>query len=681
MGQNTTLFNSVANYNVHFLNPKASLQYFDGEKRPQQNATNFTDMFEDIRDTAPKFLTHLIQINSAVLGKEKTKSILKEAAIHEDSSPILKDIIEKCDLDALTDYYITLYNDKLERIENLYNEAEDILDLWVEEHKGSAKIYDFPAFQDFFLKHPLNKTGAPLDKDHGADERYALETPLFRICLKSPYSALSKLFSDYKSPDTPDAPFKKELLTDIQRARIVSPDANVYGYIREASHFNKDGLLTKNSADNIGATLEDNRLVAPKKMTGHRVFFQKFNLPTDRSNRGSMVELQILPKSIMDVNDITHILMDKADDLLNVPHPSLTSRIHANFLYNLCSVLHRRCAEIGGFNKLVGAGLAPVETILNMMHNDQRPEVTSAVLSTEIAVENILLDIRNGRDISNDTETLLETAEAAVKKSIKNWRSSEGGIYNLLSQLDDRIELIIGDKTKHSAKDQREAEILQVAKRLIYDQVSDTNILPPLHVTNNTSANTDSLKNLLASTDPAEREAAEKLVQITETTTINVILGYTPNASRIISHVLGLVNAECLRNAPDKRALSEALNKYAVNTHTADDTAQEHYEHLLNRKRNIEYYANQLSNSTGSIDHYIGIQRDIFGNINTAVEYKGGNLRHIDTQRLKNMFAHSYERIQDPVNIVPAEVRKEIAKKVVRHSYKTEVDAPPPAAP
>ena len=140
MGQNTTLFNSVANYNVHFLNPKASLQYFDGEKRPQQNATNFTDMFEDIRDTAPKFLTHLVQINSAVLGKEKTKSILKEAAIHEDSSPLLKDIIERCDLDALTDYYITLYNDKLERIESLYNEAEDILDLWIEEQRQSKAL-------------------------------------------------------------------------------------------------------------------------------------------------------------------------------------------------------------------------------------------------------------------------------------------------------------------------------------------------------------------------------------------------------------------------------------------------------------------------------------------------------------------------------------------------------------
>ena len=675
MAYKTPLFNNIADYNVHFLNPKATLQYFDGEKRPQQNAKRFSDMFQDIGETAPKFIQHLIKINRNVLGEDRTIDALKAAALSDESAGTLQEFIAQSDLKTLSGYLCQLYSDKIDRIAQLYTEAEDILDDWTAEHAGTAKLYDFPAFQDYFLKHPRNSTAAPLDKDHGADDRYALETPLFRICVKSPYSAFSKLFADYADKNNLQQPFKKELLTDLQRARIVCPDQNIYAFMKEASHYSKNGLLHKNSADNMGAVLEDNRLVAPKKMTGHRVFFQKFSLPTDNTTRGSLVELQILPQSIMNVNDLTHILMDKADDLLNVPSPSLEARIHANFLYNLCSLTHRRCAQIGGFNKLVAEELDPKETILNMMHNDQRAEVTSAVLACEIALEDILVDTRNGQDISDNTINLLNCAEQAVKKSVKNWQSSEGNIYKLLAQIDARIDLV--SSVKASKKDEREAQLLSETKRLIYDQVSDTNILPPLNVTDKTSADITALKEILTGDDDGLSDTAQKLISLTENMTTEIILGHTPDASRIIFTSLGLANAECVKNAPDKHALMQALNKSAVDSAAiADAQRQEHYENLLNRKRNIEYYANELSRDNDSIHHYIGIQRDIFGNINTAIEYKEGQTRQIDTQRLKNMFAHSYERVKDPIETIPENIRKDIARRIVRFAFAPDADSP-----
>ena len=669
MGTKKQLFNIAADYSPHFMNQEANLAFHEGESRPQQTAQRFDEMFQDIQETSDKFVQHLFDVSRTVLGEKRLKAALKEIAITPDTPQALQDAINSYELDQLIPFISASYQSKIEDLKDSYVMAEAVLDDWVEQHKDTERIYSFPAFQDFYLQHPLNTTNEPLAKDHGNDDRYAIEGPLCRICLKSPYSAFSKLFSDYKSPETPETPFKKELLTDIQRARITCPDQKIYEYIKIASHHNPSSALRANSADNMGAILEDNRLVAPKKMTGHRVFFQKFALPTDSTDRGSVVELQILPQSILDSNDITHILMDKADDLLNVPAPSLSARIHANFLYNMCSFIHRRCAEYGGFQRLVGEGLDPNETIHKMMLDDQRAEVYSAAFGVENKVEDILLSIRNGDDYSDETEELLEQVEQAVHKSVTNWSRSKIQIYDLFRQIDARIELISGDDTKKSAKDLREASILCDVQRLIYDQAQDTNIFTNLRLPRNASDDTDNLMELMQA-DPDLALSVQNLVQATEAQTTSVILGHSPSAAPLIAHSLGIVNQELIKVAPDKRALSQALNKSASNpSQSGSSLNNDTYGNLLNRKRNIEFYSNALSkNKDPNANNYIGVQRDIFGNINMAVQFKNDELIRLDMQTLKDKFAHSYERVGHSHEDVPSDIRKKIGQKIFRFS-------------
>jgi hypothetical protein len=672
MQKKPNIFNSAAEYSAHFVNPDAQLAFFEGEHKPAQAATRFSDMLQDIEDTAPKFIRHLIALNQHVIGDKKTLAALQETALGKNPSEDFKTQIESYSLDELTRYISYSYSDKITQLKDDYITSEDILDQWSAQHKGTKKIYDFPAFQDYYLKHPLNLRGTPLEKDHGNDDRFAIDSPIFRVCLKSPYSAYSKLFSDYKSPKTPDTPFKKELLTDIQRARIACPDQQVYNFIKAASHHNPASLTHQNSAQNMGAVLEDNRLVAPKKMTGHRVFFQKFALPTDHSERGALVELQILPQSIMDANDITHILMDKADDLLNVPTPSLNARIHASFLYNICSYIHKNCAESGGFQKLVGEGLDPHETVLNMMLSDQRPETLSAAITVQNTAQNILKAIKSGRNCDELNQIFLKQIEFAANKSVANWGSTESNIHSLFKQIDARIDLLIGSETKVSSKDYREASILREVQGLIYDQAMDTNMFPHLQPPSAECKNSHELKAILIQ-HPELTDAVTQLITVTEQQTIGIVLGHTPQAAPIIYHCLGLVNQELMSQAPDKKALTQALNKSASQQRSQGSAAgsesdNDPYQSIFNRKRKVEYYHNTLSRKDASYDNIIGVQRDIFGNINVAVEFKNGRIKKLDMPSLKNKFAHSFVRVNDPANDIPESVRKDIAKRVVRFS-------------
>jgi|TARA_R110002126_G_scaffold13118_3_gene56841 hypothetical protein len=673
MSKKPNIFNSAAEYSAHFINPDAQLSLFEGEYKPAQAATRFSDMLQDIEDTAPKFISHLIAINQQVLGEKKTLSALQETVLGEDSSEGFKEQIEALSFDQLIQYACFSYSDIVEQIKNDYITSEEILDQWSALNKGSPQIYDFPAFQDYYLKHPLNTRAIPLEKDHGNDSRFAIDGPLFRICVKSPYSAYSKLFSDYKSPKTPETPFRKDLLTDIQRARIACPDQQVYDFIKVASHHNPSSLTRQNSAQNIGAVLEDNRLVAPKKMTGHRVFFQKLTLPTDKSERGSLVELQILPQSIMDANDITHILMDKADDLLNVPAPSLNARFHASFLYNMCSYIHKSCAEDGGFQKLVGEGLDPHETVLNMMLSDQRPDTLSAVITVQNTAQDILKAIKNGQSCEEINEVFLEQIEFAAYKSVANWADAETNIQNLFNQIDDRIHLLIGTDTKISSKDYREASILMEIQGLIHDQAMDTNIFPHLKPPSTKCKGTRELKTMLIK-QPGLKEAVEQLVAITQQQTMDIVLGHTPKATPIIYHCLGLVNQELMTQAPDKKALSQALNKSAswYNSQASADSADhesDQYHGIFNRKRNVEFYRNTASRKDAAYDNFIGVQRDIFGNINVAVEFKDGRMKQLDMPSLKDKFAHSFVRLLDPAADMPESIRKDITKRIVNLSF------------
>ncbi len=664
-------FNSAAEHSAHFINTNGQLISFEGAQKPAQAAHNFTDMLQDIAQTAPKFIRHIIALNQSVLGTKKTQDILQQSIIADSQSEALKAQIAAYDLNEITAYLCYSYSDKITHLTQNYATAEQILDQWTALHKNTAKIYDFPAFQDYYLKHPLNVSGAPLEKDHGNDDRFALETPLFRACLKSPYSSYSKLFSDYKSPQTPDAPFKKELLTDMQRARIVCPDQQVYDFIKNASHHNPNSAIHQNSDQNLGATLEDNRIIAPKKMTGHRVFFQKFALPTDDTQRGSLVELQILPQSIMDANDVTHVLMDKADDLLNVPRPTLTARFHANFLYNICSYIHRNCAENGGFQNAANEGLVPRETVLNMMLSDQRPETLSAALTVQNTAQTILNATKNGINCEELNETLLEQIEFAANKAVKNWTQAESSIHALAEQIDQRIELIIGNKTKVSPKSCREASILKEVQGLIYDQAIDTNIYPNLKHTHANTQRTTELNSLFIA-HPELTDSIVQLVDVTEQQTMNAILGHKPNASPIIYHCLGLVNQELMNQSPDKKALSQALNRSATHsgtqpyTQSRDDTEQN--QNILSRKRNIEYYRNSHSGKDTKNENYIGVQRDIFGNINVAVEFKNGHIKRLDMPKLKNKFSHSFVPVTAPSYDMPESIRKDIAKRIVKFS-------------
>lgn len=669
-------FNNAAIAAPHFMNPEADLVTHDGEIRPQQKATNFADMFQDIYETSDKFVRHIIDVHQNVAGEEKLRESLLEIALRPDTPDNTAKTIEAYSTDELTDYVCLLYGQKIYDLEEKYTQAENILDDWIQQNKGQDKVYDFPAFLEFHIKHPDNIYAEPLAADHGNDERYALENQLCRICLKSPYSAFSKLFSDYKSPETPDTPFKKELLTDIQRARIVCPDQHVYEYIKQATHHNPKSALRRNSADGMGAILEDNRLVAPKRMTGHRVLFQKFALPTDSTERGSVVEMQILPQSIMDANDITHIIMDKADDLLNVPDPDVEARIYANFLYNMCSFIHRRCAEHGGFQRLVGEGFDPNETIHRMMLEDQRPEIYSAVFQVEKTIEEMLADIRNGRDYEGRMPLLLLNIDSAVEKAVSTWKKSEDQIQQLFDQIDARIDLIAGPNAKTSAKDHREASLLKDVQRLIYEQAMDTNIFEHLKPPANASDNTDNLMDIIVA-HPELCEMVENLVEQTESLTTSVILGHPPNVSSITAHCLGLVNQELIASTTDKKALTQALNKQASQSRL-DDIANAYNEttkNLLDRRRQIEFYGSALTPQKGQSENaYVGIQRDIFGNINLAVEYKNGDLKQLDMQKLKDKFQKSYEKIDNPAQNVPDDIRKKIGQKMFRFSQIAERD-------
>lgn len=671
MSKAPNTFNSVAEHSVHFINPDAQLSSFEGTRKPAQEASRLAEILQDITETAPKFIRHLVSLNQTVLGEKKTLEVLQAYILENSGSEALKAQICTYDLEEITQYLCYSYSDKIQQIKDSYAISEEILDQWTAQHKNTAKIYDFPAFQDYYLKHPLNVSGAPLEKDHGNDDRFALENPLFRVCLKSPYSSYSKLFSDYKSPRTPETPFKKELLTDMQRARIVCPDQQVYDFIKNASHHNPNSITHENSAHNLGATLEDNRIVAPKKMTGHRVFFQKFALPTDSTGRGALVELQILPQSIMDANNVTHILMDKADDLLNVPRPSLSARFHAHFLYNICSYIHKKCAENGGFQQFVDKKREPNETVLNMMLADQRPETLSAVLTVQNTAQDILKATKNGMDCSALNEILLEQIAFASNKAVQNWTSTENNIHALSEQIDQRIELILGQKTKVSPKNCREASLLTDVQNLIYDQAIDTNIFPNLK-SKSTQAPRSSELSALFITHPELTDKIIQLVAVTEQQTMDVILGHKPNANSIIYHCLGLVNQELMNQSPDKKALSQALNKSASHRpnlpygYGSNDTMQ--YHDILNRKRNVEYYYNSHSGNGAKNDNYIGVQRDIFGNINVAVEFKNGHIKQLDMPKLKNKFAHSFVPVSDPSQDIPESIRKDIAKRIVKFS-------------
>ena len=670
MPKKSYIFNVSAEQNAHFVNPDAHMIHFDSEDKPAQRALTFTDMFQDISESAPLFIQHLVQINTQVYGEQRTLEGLKEIALRPNSSEYLAERIDTFDLKEASAYLGQLYRLKTEAIKASYVTAETILDEWTASYKSTAKLYDFPAFQDYYLKHPLNLNREPLEKDNGSDDSFSIEGSLFRICIKSPYSAFSKIFSDYKSPDTPDTPFHKEFLTDLQRARIASADSQIHDFIRAASHHNPRSAIHDNSAQNIGATLEDNRLIAPKKMTGHRVFFQKFALPTSSTERGSIVELQILPQSIMNVNDITHILMDKADELLNVSEATLEERIEANFLYNLCNLIHKECAEMGGFQKLVGEGFEPETNILNMMKADQRQVVNTHAHIIQGTVTTILNRIKNGKDYSNQTTELLNQAHNAATKSVAIWRQAEEPLNQIFETLDKRIEALTNNQQKHSSKDYREATILQDAKRLLYEQVMDTNMFPELKPSPIRLTDTRPLYSILVSA-PELSEYVESLVSVIEEQAINTVLGHKPNAAPIISYSLGLANHECRKHAPDNKALSQALNKSAaITSKTAlyDDEApindRKHYSSILNSRKHIDFYGNALARRKNDSDSFIGVQEDIFGNVNFAVQYKSGALKRLDLNQLQAKFVHSYEKLKTPRIDVPTPIRRMISGEI-----------------
>ena len=175
---------------------------------------------------------------------------------------------------------------------------------------------------------------------------------------------------------------------------------------------------------------------------------------------------------------------------------------------------------------------------------------------------------------------------------------------------------------------------------------------------------------------PDLNEHVENLVDVIEKQAINIILGHKPSAEPIISHSLGLVNQECRKHAPDNKALSHVLNKSAAATSAyalyddAPTNDKKHYSSILNSRKHIDFYGNALTLGKNAGDSFIGVQEDIFGNANFAVQYKNGTLHQLDLSQLQSKFTHSYEKLKTPRIDVPTDIRRKISGEIQNLSEK-----------